>query len=204
MPGPYVVPVHGDEELPKECDVVVIGGGIVGCSTALELAERGLRVTLCEKGGIGKEQSSRNWGWVRISMRDPREVPLMAEALRIWDGLDKRTGRDTGFKRAGIIFTCANDKEVAERERWRTNLDGYQIESRMLTAQEFGETVPGSSVDMAGALYHTKQRRRPANPRRPMPNFFDQPLFNQAADDLGHRRTRQARDTSQISAADLA
>ena len=95
MPGPHVVPVHGDPDLPREVDVVVIGGGIIGASTALELAEGGLRVALCEKGGIGKEQSSRNWGWVRISRRDPREVPLMAEALRIWSGLDQRIGRDT-------------------------------------------------------------------------------------------------------------
>ncbi|MDQ0563521.1 glycine/D-amino acid oxidase-like deaminating enzyme [Rhizobium mesoamericanum] len=167
MPGPYVVPVHGDEDLPKECDVVVIGGGIIGCSTALELAERGLRVTLCEKGGIGKEQSSRNWGWVRISMRDPREVPLMAAALRIWDGLDNRTGRDTGFKRAGIIFTCNSEKDLAEHERWRTNLEGYQVESRMLTAREFADTVPGSRLDMAGALYTPADGR--AEPQKAAP-----------------------------------
>ena len=44
MPGPYVVPVHGDADLPKEVDVVIIGGGIIGTSTALEFAERGLKV----------------------------------------------------------------------------------------------------------------------------------------------------------------
>ncbi len=167
MPGPYIVPVHGDEELPTVCDVVVIGGGIVGASTALELAERGLRVTLCEKGGIGHEQSSRNWGWVRISMRDPREVPLMAESLRIWDGLDARTGRDTGFKRAGIIFTCANEKELADHDRWRSNLEGYQIESRMLSAGEFGALLPGSRLGMAGALYTPADGR--AEPQRAAP-----------------------------------
>ncbi|MDM9644547.1 FAD-binding oxidoreductase [Rhizobium sp. S163] len=167
MPGPYVVPVHGDETLPDACDVVVIGGGIVGCSTALELAERGLKVVLCEKGGIGQEQSSRNWGWVRISMRDPREVPLMAEALRIWDNLDARTGRDTGFKRAGIIFTCGNEKELSDHDRWRANLRDYQIDTRMLSAREFGDLFPGSKLPMAGALYTPADGR--AEPQKAAP-----------------------------------
>ncbi|MBC7336444.1 MAG: FAD-binding oxidoreductase, partial [Clostridia bacterium] len=67
MPGHKVVPVQGDAHMPARVDVVVIGGGIIGVSTALELAERGVSVALCEKGGIGEKQSSRNWGWVRIS-----------------------------------------------------------------------------------------------------------------------------------------
>lgn len=167
MPGPYVVPVHGDAELPKEVDVVVIGGGIIGTSTALELVDQGLRVALCEKGGIGQEQSSRNWGWVRISRRDPREVPLMAEALRIWADLNRRTGRETGFKQSGIVFTCANDREFAEHERWNRNLEGYQIESRMLSAAEFKAKYPGSNMDIAGALYTAGDCR--AEPQRAAP-----------------------------------
>jgi glycine/D-amino acid oxidase-like deaminating enzyme len=117
------------------------------------LSERGLRVALCEKGGIGQEQSSRNWGWVRISRRDPREVPLMAEALRIWSTLDKRTGRDTGYKKAGIVFTCADDKQYADHERWNKNLEGYQLESRMVNAAEFKNLFPGSQLDLKGALF---------------------------------------------------
>ncbi|EHJ96191.1 NAD(P)/FAD-dependent oxidoreductase [Agrobacterium tumefaciens] len=167
MPGPYVVPVHGDAELPKEVDVVVIGGGIIGTSTALELVDQGLRVALCEKGGIGHEQSSRNWGWVRISRRDPREVPLMAESLRIWADLNRRTGRETGFKRSGIVFTCANEKEFSEHERWNRNLEGYQIESRMLSAKEFKAKYPGSNMDAAGALYTASDCR--AEPQRAAP-----------------------------------
>ncbi|MGV1792980.1 NAD(P)/FAD-dependent oxidoreductase [Rhizobium sp. A37_96] len=167
MPGPYVVPVHGDAELPKEVDVVVIGGGIIGASTALELVERGLRVALCEKGGIGHEQSSRNWGWVRISRRDPREVPLMAESLRIWADLNRRTGRETGFKRAGILFTCTTEEEFEENRRWNRNLEGYQIESRMLSAAEFKDKYPGSNLKIAGALYTAGDCR--AEPQRAAP-----------------------------------
>ena len=58
-------PVQFDDDLPKNVDVVVIGGGIAGISTAWFLIEQGLTVLVCEKGRIACEQSSRNWGWVR-------------------------------------------------------------------------------------------------------------------------------------------
>jgi glycine/D-amino acid oxidase-like deaminating enzyme len=167
MPGPYVDPFHGDDDLPAKVDVVVIGGGIIGTSTVLELAERGVKVALCEKGGIGKEQSSRNWGWVRISRRDPREVPLMAEALRIWKGLDERLGRPTGYTRAGIVFTCKDDDELEKHARWGRRLDGYQIEHRMLTAAEFQELVPGARLKLKGALYTPVDGR--AEPQKTAP-----------------------------------
>jgi glycine/D-amino acid oxidase-like deaminating enzyme len=65
--GPQVETVASDTSLPAEVDVVVIGGGIIGVSTALYLSNKGLRVALCEKGHIAGEQSSRNWGWVRAA-----------------------------------------------------------------------------------------------------------------------------------------
>lgn len=55
-----VAPVEGDAEFPTSADVVVIGAGIIGVSTAWELARRGLSVVVCEKGVIAGEQSSRN------------------------------------------------------------------------------------------------------------------------------------------------
>ncbi|SOC34811.1 glycine/D-amino acid oxidase-like deaminating enzyme [Rhizobium subbaraonis] len=179
MPGPYVVPVHGDADLPKEVDVVVIGGGIIGTSTALELSERGLRVALCEKGGIAQEQSSRNWGWVRIACRDPREVPLMAASLRIWDTLDERTGRDTGFKRAGIIFTSSTEREFADHSSWIRNLDGYDIEARMLTGAEFREMYPGTTMNLKGALYTPTDAR--AEPQKAAPAIAEAARANGAA-----------------------
>ena len=47
---------------------------------------------LCEKGDIGGEQSSRNWGWCRKMGRDAREIPLALESLRLWRG-DERAHR---------------------------------------------------------------------------------------------------------------
>ena len=167
MPGPRVVAVQGDEAAPAKVDVVVVGGGIVGASTALELAERGISVALCEKGGIGKEQSSRNWGWVRLSRRDPREVPLMVEAMRIWDGLDRRIGRDTGFTRCGIVFACASDAQLQQYDDWRRNLEGYQSETRMLSSAEYAAMFPGLPGRVRGALYTPTDGR--AEPQKAAP-----------------------------------
>ncbi|MBN8909584.1 MAG: FAD-binding oxidoreductase, partial [Rhodospirillales bacterium] len=88
--SPPVDPVRSDPALPERTDVLVIGGGIIGVSTALYLAEKGHAVTLCEKGRIGGEQSSRNWGWCRTMGRDVREIPLALESLRQWRGMNSR------------------------------------------------------------------------------------------------------------------
>lgn len=91
----------------------------MGTSAALELVDQGLSVALCEKGGIGHEQSSRNWGWVRAGDRDERELPLMMHALELWDSMHQRTGRDVGFVRSGITFAIHSAQEAAHLERWR-------------------------------------------------------------------------------------
>ena len=78
--------------LPESVDVVVIGGGIIGVSTAYFLAKKGVSVLLCEKGVIAGEQSSRNWGFVRQQGRAPEELPLIMESLRIWRGIEKEIG----------------------------------------------------------------------------------------------------------------
>lgn len=153
MPGPRVTPVIGDEALPDRVDVVVIGGGIVGASTALELAERGLSVALCEKGGIGQEQSSRNWGWVRISRRSRREVPLMAEALKIWPQLNQRTGRDVGYRQNGIAFACHSDADIATYEQYDQDLIELNIGFDMLTPDRLSDLLPGYREKVKAVAY---------------------------------------------------
>src|SRR5919205_1104088 len=104
--APRVDPVPSDEKVPAKADVVIIGGGIIGTSTALFLAQRGVSVVLCEKGHIAGEQSSRNWGWVRKTRRDPREIPLVIESLRLWERMNETVEAETGFRTTGIMFAA--------------------------------------------------------------------------------------------------
>jgi glycine/D-amino acid oxidase-like deaminating enzyme len=76
--------------------VVIIGGGIVGVTAALALAERNIPVVLLEKGHIAGEQSSRNLGWIRKTSRHAQDVPLAQAADRLWAEMPGRVGRDVG------------------------------------------------------------------------------------------------------------
>ncbi|MEM8728901.1 MAG: FAD-binding oxidoreductase [Pseudomonadota bacterium] len=153
MPGPTPTPVASDETLPDAVDVVVIGGGIIGAATALELAERGQKVLLAEKGEIGAEQSSRNWGWVRLSLRDPREIPLMIESIRIWEGLEARVGRKLGYTKCGILFAAAGGRTQSGYETWTKHLEPFQIPYRLLQEGDFNDLLPGHRMAVTGGLY---------------------------------------------------
>ncbi|AEG05657.1 FAD dependent oxidoreductase [Sinorhizobium meliloti BL225C] len=167
MPGPALDLVETDPSLPGSADVVIIGGGIIGVSTALFLAERGVEVVLCEKGVLGGEQSSRNWGWVRVMGRDRREIPLAMEALKIWDTLDARVGGETGFRRSGILYISETEQDVANRDAWLAIAKPHGVDSRQLTADETRERMAGAAIRYKGALYTPSDGR--AEPQKAVP-----------------------------------
>src|ERR1700759_4300068 len=152
--SPPVDFVPGDPEVPAETRVVVIGGGIIGACTAFFLARKGVPVVLCEKGEIAGEQSSRNWGWCRTMGRDPRELPLAVEALRLWPEMNTLTGAETGFRRSGIVYLCRTEKEVAKREAWLEQVGRpMQRETRLITRDEAARVLPGLAGAWLNALY---------------------------------------------------
>jgi glycine/D-amino acid oxidase-like deaminating enzyme len=151
--SPPVDPVRSDAKVPTRVDVVVIGGGIIGASTALFLAERGVAVALCEKGEIACEQSSRNWGWCRKMARDPRELPLVIESLRLWQRMNEMVAAETGFRSAGIMYLAETPADVARLESWLDLARQYQLDTRILGGADVARLMPGLVKDYAGALY---------------------------------------------------
>src|SRR5258708_33031813 len=102
--APGVDRVASDETFPARADVVIIGGGIIGTSAALFLAQQGVSTVLCEKGHIAGEQSSRNWGWCRKMVRDPRELPLIFESLRLRQGVNHTVYAQTRVRASGSLL----------------------------------------------------------------------------------------------------
>ncbi len=151
--APRVDPVATDETLPAQADVVIIGGGIIGTSAALFLAERGVSTVLCEKGHIAGEQSSRNWGWCRKMARDPREIPLVIESLRLWQGMNERVEAETGFRTCGIMYLAESQDDLARLEGWLEHARDYQLDTRVIDGAEVARLLPGSAKSWAGALY---------------------------------------------------
>jgi len=140
-------------ELPARADVVVIGGGIVGVSAALHLAKKGVSVALCEKGRIAGEQSSRNWGWCRTMGRDPAEIPLAIESLRLWAGMNQEVGAETGFRNAGILYLCDSQGDMDGHAAWLDHARPYQVNTRLIDSAEVDRLLPGSARRWRGALF---------------------------------------------------
>jgi len=157
--GPTITQVRTSTDLPASSTVVVIGGGIVGLTAALTLAERGIPVTVLEKGRLAGEQSSRNLGWIRKMGRGAPDVPIAVAADRLWAEMPQRIDADVGYRQAGIMYVARAEAEMAAHESWLASVRDLSLDSRLLTASEIDSLVPGGSVRWAGGIYTASDGR---------------------------------------------
>lgn len=152
MPAPLKF-VATTPELPAAADAVIIGGGIVGVFAAYYLARRGLKVALVEKGRIGAEQSSRNWGWCRQQNRDARELPMATKSLDLWESFAAETGEDTGFRRCGLFYLSNSDEELAGWARWRDFARTAGVTTHMLDSVAATERGRATGKPWKGGVF---------------------------------------------------
>ncbi|MGN7737674.1 NAD(P)/FAD-dependent oxidoreductase [Ensifer sp. 22564] len=152
MPAPLKL-IDTTPQLPEDADAVVIGGGIVGVFAAYYLARRGLKVAVVEKGRIGAEQSSRNWGWCRQQNRDARELPMATKSLDLWERFAAESGEDTGFRRCGLFYLSNNEEELAGWARWRDFARTLGVTTHMLDRAEATDRGRATGKPWQGGVF---------------------------------------------------
>ncbi|MER8914454.1 FAD-binding oxidoreductase [Mesorhizobium sp. M0761] len=145
-------PIRHPGPPPKTSEVVIVGGGIIGVTTALFLAQRNIPVTLLEKGRIAAEQSSRNWGWIRKQGRDADELPIVIEAIRLWRQLAEECGEDIGLTQTGVTYLAKTDKDMAGFEAFMKIAATHALDTRLLDADETAALIKGMSRKFKGAM----------------------------------------------------
>ncbi len=133
--------------------MVVVGGGLIGLSSALAAAKAGLSVTLLEAEHCGRFASSASAGGVRSLNRHPAEIPLARAALELWRLLPELVGEDGGFAAGGQIRVAEDEAGLGALEKRHAKLRelGYDHE-RLIGRQELKRRLPRLSGDCRGAL----------------------------------------------------
>jgi sarcosine oxidase subunit beta len=152
-------------------DVIVIGGGIHGCSTALHCVLRGLKVLLLEKDYAGRHSSGVNAGGVRQLARHVAELPLSVYSMKLWHHIQELVDDDCGFTSDGqvLVAETAEEFESFGARVEELNALGYRHEELIDAAElrrlvpEVAETCPGGIVsrqDGAADPFRTTQAFR--------------------------------------------
>lgn len=146
-----------------EADVVVIGGGIIGCAAAHQLARAGRSVALVEKGAIGGQASGRNGGGVRQQRRHPAELPLAMESIRMWGGLAEELECDLEYRREGNLFCVFDEREAATLEAATQRQTAAGLDVQFLDRASVRHVAPAiSDAVVAGALCPSDGHANPA------------------------------------------
>lgn len=133
---------------------LIVGGGVYGAAVAWELARRGAAVRLLEarhiaagaSGGPGRRG-------VRANYRDYRELPLMAQAHKIWPSLHEHLGTDPLFQRTGHLMLIERLADLAAAEARTALQSRLDTPTRLLSEPELREIEPGLSPAVKAAVF---------------------------------------------------
>src|SRR5262245_58011639 len=139
---------------PRTASVVIIGGGVVGCSIAYHLARRGQRdVVVLERETVGSGTTSKAAGGIRAQFPTETEIRFSLESLKVLQNFTEEFGVGAGFRRTGYACLISEDENVGgfgERIALQRRVG---VDVRAMTAkpaQAVGPALPGAAHAAAG------------------------------------------------------
>src|SRR5919106_1803078 len=144
-------------EIPRTADAVVVGGGVMGASTAYHLAARGVKdVVLVEREPfLGEMSTGRCAGGIRHQFSTEINVRLSIESIRMLERFPDELGQDVGLKLCGYLFLLTRDEDLPT---FRDNValqHRLGIDTRWLEHADCAELVPELDLEgvLAGTIY---------------------------------------------------
>ena len=134
-------------------DVLIIGGGLHGCSAALHCAMAGLRVIVVEREAVGRHASGVNAGGVRSLRRDVAEVPLSLASHEIWHSIRDLVDDNCGYSKTGQIMVAMDEADMQSIHARRATMEslGYAHEE-VIGSNEVYDLLPALAPGCPGAL----------------------------------------------------
>ena len=133
---------------PKTASVVIIGGGVVGCSIAYHLARRGQRdVVVLERETVGSGTTSKAAGGIRAQFSTETEIRFSLESLRVLQNFSEEFGVDPGFKQIGYLFLISDEKDLRGFETRIALQRRLGVDVRVIKPSEAQAIVPALRVD---------------------------------------------------------
>ncbi|MBI5605441.1 MAG: FAD-binding oxidoreductase, partial [Deltaproteobacteria bacterium] len=139
--------------MPNTADVVIIGGGVMGCALAYNLAKEGLKPVVIEKSDIGGEASGSNGGGVRQSARNLKEMPLAMESIRLFGHLHEELEMDVEYVRGGNLRLCTSEEDLVTMRKSVENQKTAGLELEMIDRQQVLDLNPFVGERVVGATY---------------------------------------------------
>src|SRR6058998_3209718 len=134
--------------LPGTASAVIIGGGVVGCSIAYNLARRGQRdVVVLERETVGSGTTSKAAGGIRAQFPTETEIRFSLESLRVLKNFTEEFGVDPGFKQIGYLFLVSDEKALRGFETRIALQKRFGVDVRVITPKDAQAIVPALRVD---------------------------------------------------------
>jgi glycine/D-amino acid oxidase-like deaminating enzyme len=135
-------------DLPRTASAVVIGGGVVGCSIAYNLARRGFTgVVVVERETVGSGTTSKAAGGIRIQFPTETEIRFSLEAIKVFERFQDEFGIDPGYKKIGYLFLVSDPKQLAAFEKRIALQRKLGGDVRVITPDDAKKLVPALRVD---------------------------------------------------------
>ena len=133
--------------IDKKADVVIIGGGVNGCSLAYQLAKRDLKVVLCEKSFLCSGSTGRCGAGIRQQWSTRENAELAINSVKIFEQLEKELGQEIGLRQGGYLIIVHDEEEMKQAKKNVEMQKSIGLDVSILTSDEILNIVPILDID---------------------------------------------------------